>query len=120
VCQNVKQRPQNFWSRTLEVRPQCRLGTPLRVADRRHRQDDCPIREIRSCDHILDGIEEHRPCGLKQHFRVVGVELAHREAAAAREPAERVGDPDWPLNGRFSRNTTRVRTTAEAFYLLTR
>jgi hypothetical protein len=65
----------------------------LCIADGRQRQHDCSIGKIGSCDHILDAIEEHRPRRFKQHFGVVSVELAHREAAAAREPAEPVREP---------------------------
>ena len=92
VCQDVKQRAQNSRSATLEVRPQFGHRAPLCLADRRQRQDDCPIGEIGPCDHILDAIEEIGRAASK-HFGVVSVELAHREAAAAREPAESVREP---------------------------
>ena len=42
---------------------------------------------------ILDAVQQDRACGFKQHLLIVGVELPHGEAAAGREPAERVGEP---------------------------
>ena len=51
------------------------------------------VGEIGAGDDILDAVENDRAGGLEQHLVLVGVELAHREAAAARQPAERVGEP---------------------------
>jgi hypothetical protein len=37
------------------------------------------------------------PDGIKQHFILIGIELAHREAAASGQPAECVGNPWWQI-----------------------
>ena len=63
------------------------------VANRRQGQENRAVGQIRPADDILDAIQEDRARRLKQHLVLVGVELPHREAAAAREPTERVGEP---------------------------
>jgi hypothetical protein len=45
-------------------------------------------------DHLVDPIQGDRARRFKQHLLVVGIKPPYREAAAAREPAERVGEPN--------------------------
>jgi hypothetical protein len=49
--------------------------------------------EIRFGDDLLDAVQITGPDGIKQHFILIGIELAHREAAASGQPAECVGNP---------------------------
>jgi hypothetical protein len=44
---------------------------------------------------VLDAVQDHRPGGVEQHLVLIGVELAHGEAAAGGQPAVRVGNPRW-------------------------
>ena len=56
-------------------------------------QKERPVGEIGAGDDILDAVENDRAGSVEQHLVLVGVELADREAAAARQPAKRVGEP---------------------------
>lgn len=51
------------------------------------------VREIGPGDHLLDAVENDRPRGIEQHLVLIGVELAHADTAAARQPAKRVRKP---------------------------
>ena len=61
--------------------------------DRLQGQEYGAIGQIGPGHDILDPVQDHRAGGVEQHFVLVGVELAHREAAACGETAERVGYP---------------------------
>jgi hypothetical protein len=56
-----------------------RCASPIGGQRKKHRT----VRQFGPTDHIFDAVEQDRPGGLKQYLLVVGVELAHREAAAA-------------------------------------
>src|SRR5439155_19423467 len=77
-----------------ELAPQLVLRTSLHLADGRQDQKNRPVAEIRPADHLLNPVQEDRARRFKQHLLVVAVELPDREAAAAREPTQRVGEPN--------------------------
>jgi hypothetical protein len=74
---------------------------------------------------ILDPVQDYRPDGIKQNLVLVGVKLAHREAAAGRQSVSDIhaGKPDtlskastWPLlapmnKSRSSRGNARKGAT---------
>ena len=66
----------------------------MHLADGRQDQKNRPVAEIRPADHLLNPIQEDRARRFKQHLLVVGIKLPYREAAAARESAERVRKPN--------------------------
>src|SRR5262249_45012754 len=94
VYRGVEQGAEDVGPRDFELAPQLALRTSLPLANRRQGQKNRPIAEIRPADHLLNPIQEDRARRFKQHLLVVGIELPYREAAAAREPAERVGKPN--------------------------
>ena len=57
------------------------------------RQKHGAIGEVGPRHDVLDAVQDHRPGRVEQHLVLIGVKLAHREAAARREPTERVGNP---------------------------
>ena len=69
------------------------LGPAALLRDRLQRQEHGAVGEVGPGHDVLDAVQDHRPGGVEQHLVLIGVELAHREAAAGREPAERVGNP---------------------------
>jgi hypothetical protein len=75
----------------LETRPEFGLRAPVCVSDWRQGQDYCSICKVQPADYVLDAVKEHGTRGFKQHFGVIAMELAHREAAAGCEATERVG-----------------------------
>ena len=89
----IEQGAQDARPRDLELAPQLVLRTSLCLRDGRQGQKNGAVGEIGRLIDILDAVQEDRAGGLKQHLLLVGVELPDREAAAAREPAERVGEP---------------------------
>src|SRR5262249_52043033 len=89
----IEQSPEDARSRDLKLAPKLGLWSPLGVTDRRKRQEDSAICEIGPADYILNAVEQDRARGLEQHLLVIGVELAHREAATAGEATKRIGDP---------------------------
>ena len=66
----------------------------MHLADGRQDQKNRPVAEIRPADHLLNPVQEDRARRFKQYLLVVAVELPDREAAAAREPTQRVGEPN--------------------------
>ncbi len=63
------------------------------LRDRLQRQEHGAIGEIGPRHDVLDAVQDHRPGGVEQHLVLIGIELAHREAAAGGKPAKRVGNP---------------------------
>ena len=79
----------------IERAPKFRLGAATVLGDRLERKKEAPVREIGAFHDVLDAIQDDRSRGIEQHFVLIGVKLARREAATGRESAERVGDPRW-------------------------
>ena len=77
----------------LERRPKFGLRTAALLGDRLQRQEDRSIGEVGPGHDVLDAVQDHRPGGVEQHLVLIGIQLAHGEAAAGRETAERVGNP---------------------------
>ena len=68
-------------------------GSAAFLRDRLQRQEHGAIGEVGPRHDVLDAVQDHRPGGVEQYFVLIGIKLAHREAAAGGEPAERVGNP---------------------------
>jgi len=73
-------------------RPQLPFGAAALLGDRLQSEEHGAVGEIGPRHDVLDAVEDHRPGGVEQHLVVIGVKLADGEAAAGREPAQRVGD----------------------------
>src|SRR5262245_19982366 len=89
----IEQGAKNVGPYKLELAPKLPLRTPLRISNWGQSQKDRPVAQIRPANYVLDAIEEDRARRFKQHLLLVSVELPYREAAAAREPAEGIGEP---------------------------
>ena len=63
------------------------------VGDQLQGHEQGAIGEVRAGDDVADAVQDDRTGGVEQHLVVVGPERAHRETAAARQPAQRVGQP---------------------------
>jgi hypothetical protein len=79
----------------LEGGPEFGLGTAALLRDRLERQEHGAVGKIGPRHDVFDAIQDHPPGGVEQDLVLVGVELAHGETTASREPAERAGDPRW-------------------------
>ena len=69
------------------------LGAAPFLRDRLQREEHGTVGEIGPRHDVLDAVQDHRPGGVEQYLVLVGVKLAHREAAAGGQPTERVGNP---------------------------
>jgi hypothetical protein len=90
----TRSRPCDWRRRRERLAPQLALRTSLRLANGRQGQKNGPVAEIRPADHLLDPIQEDRARRFKQHLLVIRIELPYGEAAAGREQAQRVGEPN--------------------------
>jgi len=93
MCRRIKQGAQDRGPCEFKLRAKLGLGTPLLRSNRPQGQKNCAISQIRPANDILDPIQEGRARRLKQHLFIIGVELPDRETAAARKPAECIGQP---------------------------
>ena len=73
--------------------PELRLRATALLGDRLKRQEDGAVGEVGPLHDVLDTIQDDWPGSVEQHLVLIRVELAHRESAAGRQAAERVGDP---------------------------
>ena len=89
----VEQRAEDAGAFGLERGPQFCLRPAAFLRNRLQRQEHGTISEIRPFHDLFDAVEDHRPRGVEQHLVLIRVKLPHREAAAGRQPAKRVGNP---------------------------
>jgi hypothetical protein len=52
----VKQGTENARSRNLEFLPELLFGAPVLLGDRRQREKDCAVGQVRATDDILDAV----------------------------------------------------------------
>src|SRR6516164_6901098 len=90
---HVEQGAQDAGARDIEFAPKLGLRSPLRLIDRGQGEEECTLGQIRPANHVLDTVQQDRPCRLKQYLLVIRVELPHSEAAAACESTKRVRKP---------------------------
>src|SRR2546429_9801437 len=94
VHRRIEQGAEHAGPRDFELPPQLALKTSLRLSNWRQGQKNRWVAQIRPADHLLNAVQEYRARRFKQHLLIVGIELSDGEAAAAREPAQGIGEPN--------------------------
>jgi hypothetical protein len=89
----IEQSAEDVRARDFEFAPKLGLRSPLCLIDWWQRKEKRAVGQIRPADHVLDAVEENRPRGLKQNLLVIRIEPPHGQAAATREPTERIREP---------------------------
>ena len=88
-----KQRAKNLRPLALKRCPQFAFRLAFVLRYRLKRYEDGAVGKVRPRDDVLDPIQDDWPHRREQHFVIIGLELAHCEATASRQAAERVGEP---------------------------
>src|SRR5262245_40045173 len=90
----IEESAQDPRRRCTEPPPQFLLLAPGPVWDWVKHDEDFSVGEVAPVDHVGDSVQYDRPTCLEQDLIIVGIKLTHREAAAGRQPAQRVGEPN--------------------------
>jgi hypothetical protein len=80
----VKQSAKHTGTRELERMPKLAFRASVLLANWLQNQKNAAVGQICSADDVLDAVHQQRARRLKEDFVTIGIELAHRETAAAR------------------------------------
>src|SRR5215468_1716647 len=93
MAHRVEQSPEQARTREFEVLPERLLRPAPGLREVGERQKQGAVGKIRTAGNILDAVKDNRAGSIEQHLVLVGVELADRKTASARQPAKCIREP---------------------------